>query len=118
MCSLYLVWNILPVCPMYFSRKSKRFIFRWQFYYVCPFVGVVSPNFVFCSVFEGYFYLRVFKQSCYFPCSFSTVCESDPFLFPVLWVDVCILPLWGWMLLNLNVENIIMRGCRWMSPWH
>jgi hypothetical protein len=24
--SLYLVWNILPVCPMYFSGQSRHFI--------------------------------------------------------------------------------------------
>jgi hypothetical protein len=25
-CSLYLVWNALPVCPIYFSGQSKHFI--------------------------------------------------------------------------------------------
>jgi hypothetical protein len=25
-CSFYLVWNVLPVCPMYFSVQSRHFI--------------------------------------------------------------------------------------------
>jgi hypothetical protein len=25
-CTLYLVWNILPACPMYFSGQSRHFV--------------------------------------------------------------------------------------------
>jgi hypothetical protein len=28
MCSLYLLWNVLPVCPMYFSGQSRLFIWK------------------------------------------------------------------------------------------
>jgi hypothetical protein len=75
-------------------------------------VGVVSPSFVFYSVFEGYFYLRVFKESCYFPCFFSTVCESGPFLFPVFWVGVCIFPLWGWMFFFSLTLKTLLCECK------
>jgi hypothetical protein len=91
---------------------------RCQFYCICPFVGVVSPSFVLCSVFDGYFCLRVFKQSCYSSCFFSTVCESSPFLFPALWVGVCILPLWGWIFLFLTLKPLLCEGANgWSRKW-
>jgi hypothetical protein len=51
MCSLYLVWNALPICSTYFCRQSNHFIWQTCFRYIFPFVIVVSLCFVLFFVF-------------------------------------------------------------------
>lgn len=59
-CSLHLVWNALPVCPMYFNGQSKHFIrymalfifiyLQVLFYYVLCCVCVVNAIFIVLSL--------------------------------------------------------------------
>jgi hypothetical protein len=51
LCSLYLVWNALPICSTYFCRQFNHFVWQTCFRYICPFVGVVSLCFVLFFVF-------------------------------------------------------------------
>jgi hypothetical protein len=93
-CSLHLLWNVLPVCPMYFSGQSRHFIWymplllylsvcEWCFTMLC--IVFCIPNVIFFYILE---------QFCDFSCFFSAACKSRPFCFSVLWTDVCILFLW------------------------
>jgi hypothetical protein len=48
-CSLYLVWNVLPVCPMYFNGKSRYLICYMPLF---SYLSVCEYGFiVLCSVF-------------------------------------------------------------------
>jgi hypothetical protein len=50
MCSLYLVWNVLPVCPMYLSGQSKHFIWYMPLSLYLSFCGCCLT--MFCIVFH------------------------------------------------------------------
>jgi hypothetical protein len=56
-CSLYLVWNILPVCPMYFNGQYRHFIRQMSLL-------------LYLSV-RGWFYYVLYcvlRSECYFIC--------------------------------------------------
>jgi hypothetical protein len=59
--SLYLVWHVLCVCPMYFNRESMQFFWYMPLFsciFVCEY-GLIMFLYVLYS--EYYFYLRFFK---------------------------------------------------------
>jgi hypothetical protein len=70
-CSLYLVRNALPVCPMYLSGQSKQFIWKTLLSFYLSFCGLSFAMFriVFCILnaiflwvslnFFGFFFLHV-----------------------------------------------------------
>jgi hypothetical protein len=90
-CSLHLVWNVLPVCPTYFSGQSRHFV--WQmplFLFISIWMGFYYVLYcVLCS--ECYFYFCFFKDFCNSPCFFTSLCKGSPFCFSVLYIGVYIL---------------------------
>jgi hypothetical protein len=48
-CSLYLILNILPVCPMYFSGQSRHFICEMPLLPFCLCMGFNVVCIVFCA---------------------------------------------------------------------
>jgi hypothetical protein len=103
MCSLYLVWNVLPVCPMYLSGQSRHFNLVNATVVVFVFLWVLSYYILYCVLHsECCFYFGVldsFRDVC---CFFFTVRERGPFWFLMPWARVSILPLfsWGWAFHN------------------
>jgi hypothetical protein len=88
MCSLYLVWKVLPVCPMYLSGQSKHFIWYMPLLLYLSFCGHCPT--MFCIVFRvlNAIFILVSSNNCDFSCFFSNISECGPFL--VLWVRVSV----------------------------
>jgi hypothetical protein len=69
-CSLYLVWNARPACPMYLSEQSRHFIWYMPLF-ICLCGGFYRVLYcISCS--ECYFYFCISKKVSNFPSLFST----------------------------------------------
>jgi hypothetical protein len=92
-CSMHLVWNVLPFCPIYFSGHSRYFIWYMP---LSLYLSVRGRSFMkFCIVFRVLNAIFIWVSlNCFviFLVSFLTVCESGPFFrcYASLSVSVCV----------------------------
>jgi hypothetical protein len=83
MCSMYLIRNIRPVCPVYFIGQSTQFFGYKQ----------ISRDLVLYLLVEFYYIFNVSYSECYFICAslkicdlcyFSAICKNSRFRFLML----------------------------------
>jgi hypothetical protein len=78
--SSYLMWNVLPVCPMYFSGKSRNFVRQMPLLFYLSVRGCcfIMSCIVFCILNAIFMSLNSFVS---FIVSFSLYVKVDHFIF-------------------------------------
>jgi hypothetical protein len=86
--SLYLVWNVRPVCHIYFIGQSIHLVWYkplFSYLFLCC-QSFIRFCVVICS--ECDFYLCFFKKFCNFLCLLSAIYIDDTFCCLVLWASI------------------------------